>query len=108
VVGVDAAAVMVTGRRQLGIVSAHLLWLEHIFEHHHTGQEQRDFAQQQRLTGHQGDHFQRHRAHDAGGRHAGHHQGLLHGLVLLLATCHITQQTYVIHQYIDIINEKLC
>ncbi|CAH1731437.1 unnamed protein product [Aphis gossypii] len=96
-VGVDAAAVMVAGRSRLDDVlvsaaaaAARLLRLEQFLERYDTGQDQRDFAHQQRLSGHQGDDLQRHRAHDAGGHHAGHHHGLLHGLVLLLATTFLT------------------
>lgn len=87
-VGVDAAAVMMTGRCRLDdmLVSATLLRLEQFLERDQAGQEQGDFTYQQRLAGHQGDDLQRHRAHDSGGHHTGHHHGLLHGLVLLLAT----------------------
>jgi len=71
--------------------AARLLRLEQFLERYDAGQDQRDFAHQQRLAGHQGDDLQRHRAHDAGGHHTGHHHGLLYGLVLLLATTCSTQ-----------------
>lgn len=64
-------------RHHLNRVTDTLMGLEEFLERQQTGHDQRDFADQQRLGGQQGDETERHRHKDSDGHHAGHHDGLL-------------------------------